>query len=198
MPTSAAGNEVKGFTLLELMLVILLIGLLSAMVTLNFSGESRQEKLTNEAERFQQISQFVAETALLKQQEWGLYVLPDRYGFLYYDYSSSKWLQADEPEGLRQHKLPQDMTLTLELDGLEGADSNLLSQLDWEIDEDEQPTDEQSEIPVLPQVFILSSGEISPFKLLFVEQSEVNLLYSAVSTDFSIPLTRSEVSAERP
>ena len=68
----------RGFTLLELMLVILLIGLLAAMVTLNFSGESRQEKLTNEAERFQQISQFVAETALLKQQEWGLYVLPDR------------------------------------------------------------------------------------------------------------------------
>lgn len=188
----------RGFTLLELMLVILLIGLLAAMVTLNFSGESRQEKLTNEAERFQQISQFVAETALLKQQEWGLYVLPDRYGFLYYDYSSSKWLQADEPEGLRQHKLPQDMTLTLELDGLEGADSNLLSQLDWQFDEDEQPTEEQSDIPVLPQVFILSSGEISPFKLLFIEQSEVNLLYSAVSTDFSIPLTRSEVSAERP
>ena len=102
------------------------------------------------------------------------------------------------PEGLRQHKLPQDMTLTLELDGLEGADSNLLSQLDWAFDEDEQPTEEQSDIPVLPQVFILSSGEISPFKLLFIEQSEVNLLYSAVSTDFSIPLTRSEVSAERP
>lgn len=189
---------IAGFTLLELMLVILLIGLLATMVTLNFSGESRHEKLSKEAERFQQITQYVAETALLKQQEWGLYVLTDRYGFLYYDYDSAKWLAAEEPEGLREHKLPQDISMTLELDGLEAAEDNLLSQLDWQLDEEQQDAEEQQDIPVLPQVFILSSGEISPFKLLFTEQSELQPLYSAVSTDFSIPLKRSDVSAEQP
>lgn len=189
---------IAGFTLLELMLVILLIGLLATMVTLNFSGESRHEKLSKEAERFQQITQYVAETALLKQQEWGLYVLTDRYGFLYYDYDSAKWLAAEEPEGLREHKLPQDISMTLELDGLEAAEDNLLSQLDWQLDEEQQDSEEQQDIPVLPQVFILSSGEISPFKLLFAEQSELQPLYSAVSTDFSIPLKRSDVSAQQP
>ncbi|MEH8017292.1 type II secretion system minor pseudopilin GspH [Rheinheimera muenzenbergensis] len=189
---------IAGFTLLELMLVILLVGLLATMVTLNFSGESRHEKLSKEAERFQQITQYVAETALLKQQEWGLYVLTDRYGFLYYDYDSAKWLAAEEPDGLREHKLPQDISMTLELDGLEAAEDNLLSQLDWQLDEEQQDAEEQQDIPVLPQVFILSSGEISPFKLLFAEQSELQPLYSAVSTDFSIPLKRSDVSAEQP
>lgn len=187
-----------GFTLLELMLVILLIGLLATMVTLNFSGESRQEKLANEAERFQQITQYVAETAMLKQQEWGLYVLNDRYGFLYYDEDSAKWLEAEEPEGLRQHKLGQDISIMLELDGLEAAESNLLSQLEWQLDDEEQATEEAPEIPVLPQVFILSSGEISPFKLVFAEQSDLTTLYSAVSNDFSIPFKRSDVSAEQP
>ncbi len=187
-----------GFTLLELMLVILLIGLLATMVTLNFSGESRQEKLTNAAERFQQLTQYVAETALLQQQEWGFYVQNNRYGFLYYDNDTAKWLAAEEPEGLRQHQLPQDMSLTLELEGLEASEDNLLSQLQWQFDEDEPETDEARDIPVLPQVFILSSGEISPFKLIFAEQSELTVLYSAVSTDFSIPLKRSDVSAEQP
>lgn len=196
MQTRPAVNA--GFTLLELMLVILLIGLLATMVTLNFSGESRHEKLTNEAERFQQVTQYVAETAQLKQQEWGLYVQGDRYGFLYYDNDSAKWLEAEEPEGLHQHKVAQDISITLELDGLEAAEGNLLSQLEWQLDDDEQQTEEQQDIPVLPQVFILSSGEISPFKLVFAEQSELSALYSAVSTDFSIPLQRSEVSAEQP
>jgi type II secretion system protein H len=74
----------SGFTLVEVMLVMLLIGLLASTVVMNFSGESREERLAKEAERFQQIFQFVAETAMLKQQEWGLYVQANHYGFLYY------------------------------------------------------------------------------------------------------------------
>ncbi|WP_166838177.1 type II secretion system minor pseudopilin GspH [Rheinheimera pleomorphica] len=186
-----------GFTLVEVMLVMLLIGLLATTVVMNFSGESREERLAKEAERFQQLFQFVAETAMLKQQEWGLYVQPDRYGFLYYSNEDGKWAPADEPASLQQYKLPADMTLSLELEGLPGEDSNLLSQLDWQLDEDEQ-SEEQTEVPVLPQVFILSSGEISPFQLLLSETSDLTPLYSAVSTDFAIPLQRSAVSTERP
>ena len=186
-----------GFTLVEVMLVMLLIGLLATTVVMNFSGESREERLAKEAERFQQLFQFVAETAMLKQQEWGLYVQPDRYGFLYYNNEDGKWAPADEPASLQQYKLPADITLSLELEGLPGEDSNLLSQLDWQLDEDEQ-SEEQAEVPVLPQVFILSSGEISPFQLLLSETSDLTPLYSAVSTDFAIPLQRSAVSTERP
>lgn len=186
-----------GFTLVEVMLVMLLIGLLATTVVMNFSGESREERLEKEAERFQQIFQFVAETAMLKQQEWGLYVLPDRYGFLYYNTDDGKWAEADEPAGLQQHELPADITLQLELEGLPGEETNLLSKLEWQLDDDEQ-ADEDSKIPVLPQVFILSSGEISPFKLLLSENSDLTPLYSAVSTDFAIPLSRSAVSTEQP
>lgn len=186
-----------GFTLVEVMLVMLLIGLLATTVVMNFSGESREQRLEKEAERFQQIFQFVAETAMLKQQEWGLYVLPDRYGFLYYNNADGKWAEADEPAGLQQHKLPADIALQLELEGLPGEETNLLSKLEWQLDDDEQ-ADEDSKIPVLPQVFILSSGEISPFKLLLSENSDLTPLYSAVSTDFAIPLSRSAVSTEQP
>ncbi|MGP9802989.1 type II secretion system minor pseudopilin GspH [Rheinheimera sp. NSM] len=193
----AIKREQTGFTLVEVMLVMLLIGLLATTVVMNFSGESREERLEKEAERFQQIFHFVAETALLKQQEWGLYILPDRYGFLYYSNKDAKWLAAEEPAGLKQHKLPADISLKLELEGLAGEDSNLLSQLDWQLDDDEQ-TDENADIPVLPQVFILSSGEISPFQLLLAENSDLTPLYSSVSTDFAIPLNRTPVSTELP
>jgi general secretion pathway protein H len=197
LPLPAARQQQTGFTLVEVMLVMLLIGLLATTVVMNFSGESREERLEKEAERFQQIFHFVAETALLKQQEWGLYIMPDRYGFLYYSNSDAKWLAAEQPAGLQQHKLPADISLKLELEGLAGEESNLLSQLDWQLDEDEQP-EQDNDIPVLPQVFILSSGEISPFQLLFVESSDLTPLYSSVSTDFAIPLNRTAVSTGLP
>lgn len=191
----------RGFTLVEVMLVMLLIGLLATTVVMNFSPESREERLNKEAERFQQLFQFVAETALLKQQEWGLYTLPDRYGFMYYNNEAGKWLAADEPASLQPHKLPADIKLSLELEGLPGADTNLLSQLDWQLDEPEQTeeqTEEETELPVLPQVFILSSGEISPFKLLLTEQSDLTPLYSSVSAGFAIPLSRTTAATELP
>lgn len=186
-----------GFTLVEVMLVMLLIGLLATTVVMSFSGESNEEKLEKEAERFQQIFQFVAETAMLKQQEWGLYVQNERYGFLYYNNKDAKWAEADQPLSLQQYKLPQDITLQLELEGLPGEDGNLLSQLDWQLDDETKP-DEKSKIPVLPQVFILSSGEISPFKLILKKTANLTTLYSSVSTDFAIPLTRTAVSTEQP
>lgn len=188
----------SGFTLVEVMLVMLLIGLLATTVVMNFTGESREERLEKEAERFQQLFQFVAETAMLKQQEWGLYVLPDRYGFLYYNNSEGKWAEANEPAGLRQYTLPRDIVLKLELEGLPGEETNLLSQLDWQLDDDDRQTGEDSKVPVLPQVFVLSSGEISPFQLLLIENSDLTPLYSAISTDFAIPLNRTPVSAEQP
>lgn len=186
-----------GFTLVEVMLVMLLIGLLATTVVMSFSGESNEEQLEKEAERFQQIFQFVAETAMLKQQEWGLYVQNERYGFLYYNNKDAKWAEADQPLSLQQYKLPQDITLQLELEGLPGEDGNLLSQLDWQLDDETKP-DEKSKIPVLPQVFILSSGEISPFKLILKKTANLTTLYSSVSTDFAIPLTRTAVSTEQP
>jgi general secretion pathway protein H len=197
MQQRLAARDNSGFTLVEVMLVMLLIGLLATTVVMNFSGESREERLAKEAERFQQIFQFVAETAMLKQQEWGLYVQADQYGFLYYSNEDAKWAPADEPASLRAHKLPQDIVLTLELEGLPGAETNLLSQLDWQLDDEEQP-EAETKIPVLPQVFILSSGEISPFQLLLTETSDLSPLYSAVSTEFAIPLQRTAVSADQP
>lgn len=181
-----------GFTLLEVMLVLLLIGILASAVVMTFSSDSREEQLQNETIQFQQVFQFVAEQAMLKQQEWGLYTEQSSYAFMYYD--GEKWQLASEPKSLRR-TLPDNIRLQLELDGLPGADTNLLSKLEWEQEEDEQQDDK---MPVLPKVFILSSGEISPFKLIFAEQSELTPLYSAVSTDFTVPLLRHDVSSDLP
>jgi len=61
-----------GFTLIELMIVIVIIGVLATMVVLNFSGESRQTLLNKETERLQQRIQLASELAMLKQLGTGV------------------------------------------------------------------------------------------------------------------------------
>jgi len=191
LPTRLRHN---GFTLLEVMLVMLLIGLLATTVVLNFSGDSPEQRLKKETERFQQVFQFIAETAMLKQQEWGLVLQEDSYSFVYFD--GEKWLLADEPKAAEPYELAEDISLQLELEGLPGAELSLLSQLNWQTD-DEFENSNSEQPPVLPQVFILSSGEISPFRLMFQLGERLDQVSQTVGTDFTIPLTRSDVIAVR-
>lgn len=178
-----------GFTLLEVLLVIVLIGILASVVVLNFTGDTAEEQVNKEAVRFQQVFQFIAETAQLRQQEWGLVVTENRYAFVYFNDNGWQWVQ--EPMAAREYNLPEGMTLQLELDGLPGAEQNLLSQLEWQQDEDTSlAATRTEEKPPLPQVFILSSGEISPFRLSFNAMVDLKVFQVQLGTDFSIPLTR--------
>jgi len=195
MPTLLPGRlRHTGFTLLEVMLVMLLISLLATTVVLNFSGDSPEQRLNKETERFQQVFQFIAETAMLKQQEWGLVLQEDSYSFVYFD--GEKWLLADEPKAAAQYELADDIRLQLELEGLPGAELSLLSQLNWQ-DDDEFAASDDEQPPVLPQVFILSSGEISPFRLMFQLGERLDQVSQTVGTDFTIPLNRTDVMTVR-
>lgn len=179
-----------GFTLLELMLVIVMIGIIASAVVLNFSAQSAQEQLDKEATRFQQVFQFIAETAQLQQQEWGLVVREDRYAFVFYDQTQNLWQWAPQPVAAVEHQLPDGMQLQLELEGLPRAEQNLLSQLEWEQEEQSSDPEQEKVRPPLPNVFMLSSGEISPFRLMFQAKEDLQQLQVQIGTDFSIPLTR--------
>lgn len=179
----------SGFTLLEILLVILLIGILASAVVLNFSSGTAEERLNKEAVRFQQVFQFIAETAQLRQQEWGLVVTENSYTFVYFTDNGWQWVQ--EPAAAKEYKLPEGVSLQLELEGLPGAEQNLLSQLEWQQEEQtafaERPTAER---PPLPGIFILSSGEISPFRLSLRAEEDLNVFQIQLGTDFGIPLNR--------
>ncbi|WP_423188104.1 type II secretion system minor pseudopilin GspH [Alishewanella sp. d11] len=179
----------SGFTLLEILLVIVLIGILASVVVLNFDGDTAEEQVDKEAVRFQQVFQFIAETAQLRQQEWGLVVAENGYAFVYFADGSWQWVQ--QPEVAKQHRLPEGLQLQLEIEGLPGAEQNLLSQLEWQQEEQTSlSTEEGAAKPPLPQVFILSSGEISPFRLSFSASKVLPPVSVQVGTDFSLPLSR--------
>ncbi len=220
----------QGFTLVEVLLVILLIGMLAVSVVVSFSGDSRDQRLAKETEQLQQLIQLASETAMLKQQELGLFINAEGYRFMLF--KDEKWHSISQPKALRPRQFPAGFAVELELEGLEWSEGNLLSQVEWQDEEEDALFEEnsfdelaqkkqqekaqqaaksgqpiattgfetaprQKKDPRLPQVFILSSGEITPFLLSISEQSDKPVWRQELKAVFSIPLERSEVSRDR-
>ncbi|MGX1172630.1 type II secretion system minor pseudopilin GspH [Pseudomonas sp. R151218B TE3479] len=125
----------RGFTLLELMVVIVLIGVLAGMVRFA-TGPGPAREARQQARDFVALVQQLRERAVLDGQEYGVHVRPGGYQALRLEVHG--WTAVSVP-----HRLPEGLTLGLELDG------HVLS-LDAEGS---------------PQLLMLSSDEISPFKL---------------------------------
>lgn len=187
-----------GFTLLEVILVILMLGLLVSAVVVNFSWDSRDDQLEQEAKRFQQLFHFAAETALMRQQEWGVQIKPTGYQFLVYLPEDDIWQPVESPASLGWHDLAGQQQLKLELEGLPWQEDSMLGALNWQNERLEHlQTDDEDEV-VLPHIFILSSGEITPFELLLQDESQRPFWYVQLRGEFSIPLQRSTVETTPP
>ncbi|MBT2338210.1 MULTISPECIES: type II secretion system minor pseudopilin GspH [Pseudomonas] len=130
------GRRCRGFTLLELMVVIVLIGMVAGMVSFAIGPSPTREARQN-ARDFIAVVQQLRERAVLDGQEFALRIHPRGYQALRLD--AQGWTAVSALQ-----RLPDNLTLGLEQDGHAAT-------LD----------DTQG----VPQLLMLSSDEISPFRL---------------------------------
>lgn len=136
-----------GFTLLELLLVVFIIGLLAGLAMLSVDDRVADDRLQQDAHRLNALLEMAAEEAVLFGVELGLEITHDGYRFLRLDADSWTPVTAkDSP--LRPRALDDGVTLRLIRE--EGA-----QRLTTEAD-NEGPR---------PDLLFLSSGEITPFEL---------------------------------
>ena len=74
-----------GFTLLELLLVMTIIGILAGTVTLAMSDMGQRQRVQTEAERVALAIELARTEALTRNEIWGLAVSPTGYAFQTYD-----------------------------------------------------------------------------------------------------------------
>lgn len=154
----------RGFTLLEVMLVALLMGLAAAAVTLSISGADRQQELNRIANQFMATTEMVLDETVLSGHFLGIVVDDNRYEYVFYDDGQWKPLQADRM--LTAREMEYGVTLSLILEGLP------LTQEDEEdeswFDEPliEKSEDDKKKFPE-PQIMLFPSGEMSSFELSF-------------------------------
>ena len=164
--TSLVNTTEHGFSLLELLVVIVIIAILFTFTTLAIRGTSPEELLQTEAQRLDRLLQLALEEAILRGVEYGLEFKPDSYRFLVYaDYT---WQSLEADKLLRERQLPENMEFELEIE-----------QIDVLIEEAENTDDDEEEEKVRPQVFLLSSGEITP-------EFSVRLVIPGVATSYIV------------
>jgi general secretion pathway protein H len=134
----------RGFTLFEILVALVIIGLIVGVATLAISNPA-PEKLREETRRLAAVMNLAQEEAILQSRDFGVTFWQQGYSF--HEFSEGNWLQVKKDQTLRSYQLPKGMRLQLVLEGMDV----IMSAVELE----------------KPQVFILSSGEISQFKLRF-------------------------------
>lgn len=186
----------RGFTLIEVMVVVVLIGLMASLVQFNFSGNNPADKLKHESARFAAIFEVAAEYGMLNNVELGLVVKKNTYQFLGYD--GTRWAEIPQQDWQTNVTVAEGVALSIELDELP-IEEPLLFDADTFKEKDEQDftllSKEEQEQKIIPQVYILSGGDLSPFSVIFRLTEELAYIEGAndlayrVTGIYSLPLT---------
>lgn len=156
-----------GFTMIEIMVVLVLVGLLASLAVVNMGGGSQQREMTSKIRELYVLMQTASEQAILNNEEIGLVIDEQGYRFVVYDEREQEW--KTESERLFQGRgFPDWMSVALFSEG----DIPRLASSDDEDDEDNR---------LQPDIVFYSSGEATPFELEFQLAQSSGRVYSLVT-----------------
>ncbi len=174
-------SRAHGFTLLELLVVVVIVAILFTYTTLAIRSDSPEDIIKKEAQRMERLVQLALEESILRGEEYGLEIFLDGYRFL--RFNKNQWQPLSGDKILRQRELPLDMEVEVRLEdteividpassALSGQKLDLNVEAELGADSDEKEDSKKTR----PQIYLLSSGEITPefevrFYILGIEDS---------------------------
>jgi len=141
-----------GFTLVEILVVLIIIGVVTAAIVPSIHTNDRSRKMEVEMHRIQALLKLAREEAVMQNEEIALKVSEQSYSFEVL--GDKGWKPMDSVDGVfRERQVVDGTELALKVDNLE---INFGKQ---------QEAAGEDKIPP-PRIYILSSGEIMPFELI--------------------------------
>ena len=141
------------------MVVLVLIGIIFTFAMLSLGGDDYAELMEQESHRLTTLLELASDEAVLRGEELAVLFSEDGYEFLILN--EDRWQASGEDGLLKAYTLPADIELRLEI---EGEPPILTAAAAAAEDADKEDRDEEE--PLEPQVFILSSGEMTPFTVI--------------------------------
>ena len=190
-------NPCRGFTLVEVLVVVLIIALGASLVAFSVGGDNVAAKLNDEAETFANMSALVLDEAVLSGQQWGIDLYRNSSGDV--GEIGYRWLLRDE--------VVTDRWLPATPVGLDIAGGYFSAGVDGELtvegtakeigpllepaavtDDDEDKNgsaqnanDEREKL--VPDILLLSSGEVSAFALILRREQDDQVYEEVVEAD---------------
>jgi len=156
-----------GFTLIEIMVVVVIVAIMSTAVV-PMMTKNANDILEEQADRFVALVNLAQDEAILQSRQLGLKVEAEGYSFLQRSDDGDNWLPFTEgPFRSRTVSSGTKSALYVEEVDIFLAKESL---------------DEEGNKKVKPQVFLLSSGEITPFsyEFSFATGSRIKVTFDAI------------------
>jgi general secretion pathway protein H len=143
-PVTAAG----GFTLLELLVVLVIVGIVLGLATLTLPRSDPADRLAEESRRVAVLVELARDEAILRGREMGLRLQDRQLEFMILD--DTDWIMI-ENDTLRPRDLDEDVRAELLVEGAPAAGDPARRDI--------------------PQVWLASSGEMTPFTLVLTSRT---------------------------
>jgi len=149
-----------GFTLVELLVVIVIIATVLSIAMLSFGIIGDDRDLKTEAKRFAALTEVAQDEATMQGREFGVEILTAGYRFVEYDGLTGLWTDIPGDDTLRLRGLPEGVEFELYLE-----DKRILLDNDPAPFEDPEKITGRGTQAYAPHLLVYSSGDATPFEL---------------------------------
>lgn len=171
-----AARHSRGFTLIEIVIVVFIIGLMAAAAIISLTGQKHDEELVKESERLDALFDYVREQAELQTRDYGLRIDRTGYSFVVFDVIADQWRKIDEDDALRDRKFPEGIEPSAVVDG---------RRIVLEKPKAPDPNKKQV-IDLTPQVMVFSNGDLSSFEIELERNAQQARIYTDEQTNIKL------------
>lgn len=133
-------------------MVVFIIGIVLSMVVISINP-NKGDELKSEADRFISLVSLATQESILLSKEFALELSHDGYSFLALE--DQQWVAVDD-KTFRARTLPQGEYIDVYLEG---------NKFDFARSDEEENH---------PRIFLLSSGEMTPFEIIFKSEDSTD------------------------
>jgi general secretion pathway protein H len=154
-------RQSRGFTLIEILVVIVIVGTVLSIVVLSTGIVPDDEELLTERTRLTALMETVQDEAMMQGREFGLELMTSAYRFVEFDPLTRQWMDVPGDDLYRLRELPEGIEFELYID-----DRRVQLNNDPQKIKDPNNTNATAGVATyVPHLYIFASGEASAFEL---------------------------------